>query len=341
VAHRVFILTAQWPGRVASLVDDSVKLTRVTLHEFLTGQGTLLARVGELPRMIFDSLRQMADANANQSFRGIMHTLLKIRVERDRHGLAGGGSTLAEPASVLTLPEVERIRFEKNFIKTAVCELRFPALLEFETKPPVQLQRELREDFPNYQRQLVPIPNTQESETRHILRSKKGDWLVSFKSASIALETTKYTHFEDFFEQLAMVVKKSTPLLDTDFFTRVGLRYINEIRIEDGTPEGWIRDELISATKNVYGPLDRFVQEVRGLTPFGKYTFRHGIAGPEEDKRNLYTIDFDFYEENVELDRVMSLVSEFNHQSLKFFLWVIGPKVKERLGRTIPHRERK
>jgi uncharacterized protein (TIGR04255 family) len=241
-------------------------------------------------------------------------TLLRIRVERDRHGL-----------------EEEKV-FGRAGISVDV---------EFETKPPVQLQRELRKDFPNYQRQLVPIPNTQESETRHILRSKKGDWLVSFKSASIALETTKYTHFDDFFGQLATVVKKSTPLLDTDFFTRVGLRYINEVCIEDGTLDGWIREELISATKNIYGPLDRFVQEVRGLTPIGKYTFRHGIASPEEDKRNLYTIDFDFWEENVELDRVMSLVSEFNHQSLRFFLWVIGPKVKERLGRTIPDRERK
>ena len=248
---------------------------------------------------------------------------------------------MADPASALTLPDVERLRFQQNFIKTAVCEFRFPALLEFETKPPVQLQKELRKDFPNYERQQVPLPNSQENETRHILRSKKGNWLVSFKSASIALETNKYTDFEDFFEQLEMVVKKSAPLLDTDFFTRVGLRYINEIRIDDGTLDGWIREELISPIRDVYGPLDRFVQEVRGLTSSGKYTFRHGIANPEEEKRNLYTIDFDFYEDNVELDRALPMVSKFNLESLKFFLWVIGPKAKERLGRTIPNREQK
>ena len=248
---------------------------------------------------------------------------------------------MAEPSSVLTLPDVERMRFEKNFIKTAVCELRFPALLEFETKPPVQLQKELRRDFPNYQRDQAPTTNREEQETRHLLRSKKGNWLVSFKSASIALETNNYTHFEEFFEQLGTVVKKSAPLLDTDFFTRVGLRYINEIRIEDGTLDGWIRDELISPTRDVYGPLDRFVQEVRGLTAFGKYTFRHGIASPEEDKRNIYTIDFDFYDENVELDKVLAAVSDFNRESFRFFFWAIGPKTRERLGRNIPDRERK
>lgn len=137
---------------------------------------------------------------------------------------------MTDLVSFLTLPDFERTRFQKNFIKTAVCELRFPALLEFETKPPVQLQRELRKEFPNYQRQQGVGVDGQE-ETRHILRSRKGNWLVSFKASSIALETSNYTEFADFFVQLETVIKKSSPLLDTDFFTRVGLRYINEIRI--------------------------------------------------------------------------------------------------------------
>jgi uncharacterized protein (TIGR04255 family) len=242
---------------------------------------------------------------------------------------------LAGSVSFLTLPDVERARFQKNFIKTAVCELRFPALLEFETKPPVQLQKELRKEFPNYQRQHGLSLDGQE-ETRHILRSRKRNWLISFKASSIALETSSYTDFDDFFAQLETIIKKSSPLLDTDFFTRVGLRYMNEIRIEDETLEGWIREELIAPTKDVYGPLERFIQEVRGQTSSGKYTFRHGIPGVEENKRDLYTIDFDFHKENVEFDKVLPLVSEFNKESFRFFLWAIGPKIKERLGRNIP-----
>lgn len=242
---------------------------------------------------------------------------------------------MADPVSFLTLPDVERTRFQKNFIKTAVCELRFPALLEFETKPPVQLQKELRKEFPNYQRQQAVALDGQEKEIRHLLRSRKGNWLVSFKASSIALETSSYTDFDEFFVQLEAVIKKSSQLLDTDFFTRVGLRYINEIRIEDGMLEGWIREELIAPTKDVYGPLERFIQEVRGLTSSGKYTFRHGIAGMEENKRDLYTIDFDFYKENVEFDNALPIVSEFNKESFRFFLWAIGPKVKERLGGNI------
>jgi uncharacterized protein (TIGR04255 family) len=242
-------------------------------------------------------------------------------------------------APVLTLPSAERVRFEKNFIKTAVCELRFPALLELEANPPVQLQKALKKDFPHYERQQSVGLTNLEKDVRHLLRSKKGDWLVSIKSSSIALETNHYTHFEEFSAQLAMLINKSRPFLDTDFFTRVGLRYINEVGIEDGKIEGWIRDELIApVVRGVYGAIDRFLQEVRGKTTSGKYTFRHGIAGLEEDKRDLYTIDFDFYNENVEIDAVLPMVSEFNHESFQFFLWAIGPKVRERMGKSIPEK---
>ena len=249
---------------------------------------------------------------------------------------------MADASSVLTLPGAERTRFEKNFIKTAVCELRFPALLEFETRPPVELQKALRKEFPNYERQQSVGLDATQKEVRHLLKSKKGDWLVSFKAWSIALETNRYTHFEEFYDQLETVIARSKQFLDTDFFTRVGLRYINEVRIEDGSVQGWIRDDLIAPiVEGVYGPVDRFLQEVRGTAGSGKYTFRHGIAGLEEDKRNLYTVDFDFYNENVEVDAVLPMVSEFNEESFRFFLWVIGPKVKERLGRTIPEKGQK
>lgn len=54
--------------------------------------------------------------------------------------MKSGEDALAESPTPLNLPDVQEVEFEKTFIKTTVCELRFPTLLEFETKPPVQLQ---------------------------------------------------------------------------------------------------------------------------------------------------------------------------------------------------------
>ncbi len=236
--------------------------------------------------------------------------------------------------AVLKLPEVSRAQFKKNFIKTAVCELRFPAILEYETKPPIALQRELRREYPEYEKQqALKVADPSELEVKHVLKSRKGDWLVTIRTYSIAVQTSRYTRFSEFLDRLQYILDKSLPLLDTDFFTRVGLRYINEIRLEDGGPPGWINDDLIAPiVHGIYGTVDRYVQEVRGSMATGKFTFRHGIAGLEKGKEDIYLVDFDFFNENVQAGDVIPMVREFNKEAFRFFQWAIGPKAKERLG---------
>jgi len=236
----------------------------------------------------------------------------------------------------LNLPDVPLVEFERNFIKAAVCELRFPTLLEFETKPPVQLQRELRRDYPHYEpEQSVSVgPGAVGHEIRYLFKSRKKDWTVSFRASAIALETASYTNFEEFSERLKDLLVKSQRLLDSDFFTRVGLRYIDEILIEDGDLSGWISDALVAPLiQGVYGTVERFLQEVRGSTDVGRYTFKHGIRDSARTEPQVYYLDFDFYEENVPFELAHSLVTQFNHQSFRFFRWVIGPKALERLGK--------
>lgn len=243
---------------------------------------------------------------------------------------------MAAPSTILTLPAVQEMVFERNFIKTAVCELRFPTLLEFETKPPVQLQKELRKDYPLYEPQeSVSVgPGSIGHETRYLFKSRKREWTVSFRASAIALETRDYTSFEEFLTRLETLLAKSQPLLDCDFFTRVGLRYVNAIPVEDGELSGWLRDDLVAPLiQGVYGSVERFLQEVRGFTEVGRYTFKHGIVQASQDKPDLYTLDFDFYEENIPYDSVRSLVSQFNQQNFRFFRWAIGPKALDRLGK--------
>ena len=40
----------------------------------------------------------------------------------------------------LNLPRVSRARYARNFIKDTVCELKFPIVLDLESKAPVKLQ---------------------------------------------------------------------------------------------------------------------------------------------------------------------------------------------------------
>jgi uncharacterized protein (TIGR04255 family) len=243
--------------------------------------------------------------------------------------------THEKEGAVLTLPKVSRAQFKTNFIRTAVCELRFPAILDYETKPPITLQRELRKEYPEYEKQqAVNVADPNEREVKHVLKSRKSDWLVTIRTYSIALQTSRYTHFSEFLDRLQFLFNKCVPLLDTDFFTRVGLRYINEIRLDASGPPGWINDDLIAPiVHGIYGSTDRYVQEVRGSMQSGKFTFRHGISSLQ--KGNAYTIDFDFYNENVQARDVMPMVTEFNKEAFRFFQWAIGPKARDILGQPI------
>ena len=65
----------------------------------------------------------------------------------------------------------------------------------------------------------------------------------------------------------------------------------------------------------------------------GRYTFRHGMEGLAQEEPKVYSVDFDFYEENVPFDSVLSMVSEFNQQNYRFFRWTIGHKALSLLGK--------
>jgi uncharacterized protein (TIGR04255 family) len=160
--------------------------------------------------------------------------------------------------------------------------------------------------------------------------------VVLFKPWALALETTSYKRYSEFAERLDRLLKKTEKLLDSDFFTRVGLRFIDKIPIEDGEVAGWVRQELIAPlSEGVYGQVEKCQQEVRGFTSKARYTFRHGISEPG----GPYVLDFDFYDENIEVEATLPLLEQFDREGFRFFSWAIGEKTREKLGKATPLEE--
>lgn len=239
----------------------------------------------------------------------------------------------------LNVPHVESVRYERNFIKTCVCELRFPFLLELETKQPTKLQKSLRKEYPIYEAQStleVGSAPDLKKENRYVFRTKGEDWSVALRAFSVALETTNYKDFGDFTKRLQFMIEKCLPLLDTDFYTRVGLRYINAIPLEDGEIEGWVNSSIHQPlVEGAYGDVSRYLTEVRGKTECGQYTFRHGIDPEVKDNVRRYMLDYDYYMENVSINDALDLVSKFNEINFSFFSWSIGPKGIQWLGKGV------
>jgi uncharacterized protein (TIGR04255 family) len=243
----------------------------------------------------------------------------------------------------LSPPDIPAVRYAKNFIKTAVCELRFPALLELEAKPPHAFQKLIRKAYPIYEPQVVEMGAGEEAlrENRYLFRSTDKQWTVSVKSFALSLETSKYIDFEDFFDRLMVVIRSAEPLIDADFFTRVGLRYINKITIEDGNPRDWISKDLLAPLRNdVLGTLSNYRCVLAGSLKNGSYTLRHGVGGDEAaaatGPKLEYTLDFDYYCENLKAAAVPDRLKEFNRTNFAFFSWCLGAKAKAVLGEGKP-----
>lgn len=233
----------------------------------------------------------------------------------------------------LIVPLEESLRYDTNFIKTAVCELRFPTLLELEERPPIKFQNALKKLYPFFSKaQAVPVNPGRVliPEARYLFESKKRDWTIALKPSTLSLETTSYIDFGDFSERFNEVLDEVGGFLDTDFLTRIGLRYINGIPlpkdIDFSDIDKWINPVLVSALKGgAFGSLRAFHCEVGGYISLeglddGGYTFRHGLGsgGDQENESILYMLDYDYFIEGVEFNKVQDVITQFNAQNFSF-----------------------
>jgi uncharacterized protein (TIGR04255 family) len=229
----------------------------------------------------------------------------------------------------LNVPRVDPVAHPRNAIQVAVCELRFPTLPELEERAPIVLQKRLRKTYPHSEPgTAVSIgPLAIHQENRFLFKSKRRDWTVAFRASAVSLETNAYTDFSDFLARLTSLLDAIAPIIDSDFFTRVGLRYINTIPTGDSI-SGWINPLLTAPLeRGFYGRVNHFWQDIRGDARVGNYSFRHGY-NPEPKDPAEYVLDFDFYEENVEANTVPDLVSDWNVECYSFFHWAVGDKTR-------------
>ena len=234
--------------------------------------------------------------------------------------------------------DVQAVHFERNFIRTAVCELRFPTLFELENvPPPAVFARELRKEYPIYESQAdldVSAAKVAKSHA-HVFISRKSKWKVSLRASAISLETSHYDSFPEFRERLAFVLDKAKKVIDSDFFTRVGLRYINAIPFGNEDVSSWINPALVGVlSAGVYDDIKECSQRIIGVTSYGGYLFRHGLEQGHQSKS--YVLDYDFYSEDVPVVETLSVLDDLHQREFSMFSWALGERAKEYLGPSTP-----
>ena len=238
--------------------------------------------------------------------------------------------------AALNVPASGPAHYERNFIRQAVCELRFPTLYELEApKPPASFALALRKEYPNQQlvEELSVGNATMSRAPMHTFKSKRQRWTVTLKAAAVLLETSHYDSFVEFKERLAAVLKAAATVIDSDFFTRVGLRYINTIPYPNGELQDWVNPALVGPlAAGIYGDVTEHNGRVIGFTPCGGYIFQHGLVIDGNTTKREYTLDFDLSSEDVALSETLAIVQNLHDLEFSLFKWAIGPAAEAYLG---------
>ncbi len=245
---------------------------------------------------------------------------------------------MTDGKNILSLEKVERNRFERNTIHQAFCELRFPTLPDLANVVPRPLLKQISRDFPHHEENVglkIGITDRDMEQVQHpahMFFSVDRTWKTWIRTSSLGVETTAYVDFEDFLLRVRKILDSAQPSLDTDFFTRVGLRYINVLPAEIDDIGEWVNNSLVGPLAN--GPLNgaqRCWSEVRGATELGTYTFRYGLVGVEGTGQR-YVMDADFAVESVEWANTLSYLRRLNELNYYLYSWAIGPRTRQYLG---------
>lgn len=225
-------------------------------------------------------------------------------------------------------------KFKRSVVKNVVCEFRFPTLMELsESKAPTKFVNALRKAYPTMELvQDVSIgPGGPENTSfTHILRALRGGWAVSLKHSSVNIENGSYEGYDKLRARALELVQAASSVIDSDFFTRVGLRYINVFDSPvDLVGANWINEDLVRPIKSgVFRGIADYSGRIALATEDGGCLLQHGLrANPASGAGTsspAYFVDIDTYRNEVELDNVADALDRMHKQAFDVFDWSLG-----------------
>jgi uncharacterized protein (TIGR04255 family) len=160
------------------------------------------------------------------------------------------------------------------------------------------------------------------------LTSEDGRWVATVGPDSYTLETTKYRTWEgDFRTRIDALIRAIEQTLRPSIVTRVGLRYVDSLRLaEPGAYRDIISEALLGPiTHPIFGSGIVATQQQFSfsLDSSVRVTIRHGLfPDPSREEASTYLLDTDIYkEELVRLDpaTLLTVIDSMHEDHLRVF----------------------
>jgi uncharacterized protein (TIGR04255 family) len=257
----------------------------------------------------------------------------------------------------MPFPVANRCIYRKNPLDMVVCQLRFPPILKIDSSLPADFQDRVRVDFPNFtdssefKVELPPVMGEQippevfrqfiqsSGGKNYEFSSLDGNWKINLSRTFISLTTTKYERWENFREKLMLPFTALQEVYSPNYFSRIGLRYIDVIRRSNIGLTGVPWSELLSSTLiGMYSSLDTanyvdrldFVQEIHLTENVGNARIISKII--KESEEDVFVIDSDYFDiAQIERNSALNKLDSFNKRSSRFIRWAITDRLHEAL----------
>lgn len=265
----------------------------------------------------------------------------------------------------LRLPSLPRVVFERPPLVLALCQVRFATVYRVGDPAVVgQFQDALREQYPVASAPMqtmqiqVGVGDSQAGlqqampRTAHQFSDLQENWTVVLTSESISLETRAYADFQDFLSRMQTLLVALERTMRPAFGTRLGLRYVNEMRPGHDDWSTVVRPELLGPLM-VPGIGSRTTQSIQQLGlqfPEGhQVQMGHGFLqigamvqprpGSDSPSGPFYFLDFDAYQEfprhdplPMETDAISQRVESYHDTISDLFRWSITEQYASTLG---------
>lgn len=268
---------------------------------------------------------------------------------------------MATELELLGLPDVPRVVLKHAPLVLALCQVRFTSMLSVNDPASLAVfQRAIQSKYPiATQVQEVELtvgigpnpPQIRQEQRRSPLwqfADQMDNWKIVLSPDFLSLETRSYEQFDDFLTRLHEALDALAQYIQPTVVTRLGLRYINEIRSDTLRNMDWndvIRQdllgpiavsELIKNTTQVVAlqqlilryPDDAGINIHHGLVPTGT-TVR---LRPKEEQpiQPFYLLDFDVFREfplpdalTMETETICQTVEVYHKMIYRLFRWSV------------------
>jgi uncharacterized protein (TIGR04255 family) len=243
-------------------------------------------------------------------------------------------------------------KYKKKFLTNVIFRLDYNPILKIEEDSPAAFQEEIRKDsYSIYNKEIDKIsiiidsnksevPLIEQSKIRHVFNDNDKTKKITLTNNFLSLEYKKYKHFKsEFLPDINKIISTFDKIYKPNNYISLGLRYINQIKLNKGNPfdwEGLVHNSLIYEIYNFIDNKDKIIRAFKELIikkDTHKIVFHYGIYNPDYPNmiaKKEFILDFDGrIDDEIHLCDIEKHLITINEDITALFEKSIGEKLKK------------